>query len=231
MTMRKTSFYPNLENMLADIEAEARETAIYTGRRTFSKEVMAAFTRVPRHEFVPDDLKRQAYINSPLPIGHGQTISQPYIVALMTDLLDIGNKDAVVLEVGTGCGYQTAILAEIARQVYSIEIIKELAEQADRRMKDLDYTNVKIKAGDGYLGWPEHAPFDGILVTAAAPEVPMALIEQLKLGGRLVIPVGARFMTQNLMLIRKNDDASVTQQAIIPVSFVPFRRSLQSATI
>ena len=196
-----------------------------------SEVVLEVIKSTPRHIFIDEALASRAYDNTALPIGHNQTISQPYIVALMTDLLDIGNKDAVVLEVGTGCGYQTAILAEIARQVYSIEIIKELAEQADRRMKDLDYTNVKIKAGDGYLGWPEHAPFDGILVTAAAPEVPMALIEQLKPGGRLVIPVGARFMTQNLMLIRKNDDASVTQQAIIPVSFVPFRRSLQSATI
>ncbi|MBI4006174.1 MAG: protein-L-isoaspartate(D-aspartate) O-methyltransferase [Gammaproteobacteria bacterium] len=217
--------------MLSGIAEEARATAIYTGRPLFSNQVMTALASVPRHKFVPETLKRQAYINSPLPIGCGQTISQPYIVALMTDLLDIENGEAVVLEVGTGCGYQTAVLAEIAKQVYSIEIIDELAEQATLRMKDLGYANVAIKSGDGYQGWPEHAPYDGILVTAAAIETPITLIQQLKPGGRLVIPVGSQGTAQDLMLVEKGDDGSVTQRPILPVAFVPFRRSSLTAAV
>lgn len=208
--------------MVAEIAAEARATAAYTGRATFGQQVMAAFAKVPRHEFVPESLQQQSYLNSPLPIGHGQTISQPYIVALMTDLLEIENRQATVLEIGTGCGYQTAILAEIAEQVYSIEIIKELAEQAELRLRRLGYENVFIRAGDGHDGWPEHAPYDGILVTAAAPEIPDALIAQLKPGGRIVIPIGARFAGQNLIVAEKNNDGSITQREILPVAFVPF---------
>lgn len=220
--MQKPGFYPDQEQMVAEIAAEARATAAYTGRATFGQGVMAAFAKVPRHEFVPESLQQQSYLNSPLPIGHGQTISQPYIVALMTDLLEIDNRQATVLEIGTGCGYQTAILAEIAEQVYSIEIIKELAEQAELRLRRLGYENVFIRTGDGHDGWPEHAPYDGILVTAAAPEIPDALIEQLKPGGRIVIPIGSRFAGQNLIVAEKNSDGLITQREILPVAFVPF---------
>jgi len=225
--MQKTRIHPGRENMLADIEAEARLTECYTGRSRFGSQVMAALARVPRHEFVPESMRQHAYVNSPLPIGHNQTISQPYIVALMTDLLDLEGRDAVVLEIGTGCGYQTAVLAEIAKQVYSIEIIGELAEQADLRLKNLGYANITVRHADGYSGWPEHAPYDGILVTAAAVKIPPPLIDQLKAGGRMVIPLETGSMTQDLVLVVKKEDGSVTQQTIIPVAFVPFRRSPQ----
>ena len=184
---------------------------------------MTAMATVPRHDFVPEDMKQYAYINGPLSIGYGQTISQPYIVALMTDLLEIENGDATVLEIGTGCGYQTAILAEIAKQVYSIEVINELADKAGHLLKKLGYKNIFIKSGDGYFGWPEHAPYDGILVTAAATQIPPALTEQLKPGGRLVIPVGGRFTSQDLLVVSKANDGTLIQKKILPVAFVPFR--------
>jgi len=221
--MQGPGHYSNPEDMIADIESEARLTETYTGRRKFGQNVMSAMARVPRHEFVPENMKQYAYINGPLSIGYGQTISQPYIVALMTDLLDIKGKNAIVLEIGTGCGYQTAILAEIAKQVYSIEVINELAEQAGLLLEKLGYKNITVKSGDGYFGWPEHAPYDGILVTAAAAKIPPALTEQLKPGGRLVIPVGARYASQELLLVRKEKDGSVAQRKILPVAFVPFR--------
>ena len=221
--MQSYGNYSNPEDMIADIVAEARLTETYTGRRKFGEKVMSAMARVPRHEFVPENMKQCAYINSPLAIGYGQTISQPYIVALMTDLLEIENREARVLEIGTGCGYQTAILAEIAREVFSIEVIGELAERAATLLNKLGYNNVTVKTGDGYFGWPEHAPYDGIIVTAAATKIPPALLGQLKPDGRLVIPVGARYASQDLLVVRKGKDGTAKKKKILPVAFVPFR--------
>ena len=188
--------------MIEEIAAEAAATADYTGRSAFDGRVMAAMASVPRHEFVPPAEEVYAYINNALPIGHGQTISQPYIVALMTDLLD-PQPDHSVLEIGTGSGYQAAILSELVRQVYSIEVIPELAAEAEERLRRLGYRNVSVKAGDGNAGWPEHAPYDGIIVTAAAAKIPEALLAQLRNGGRMVIPVGGSG-SQELILIEKS---------------------------
>jgi protein-L-isoaspartate(D-aspartate) O-methyltransferase len=210
-------------DMLALIEAEARATASYTGRPVFNRRVMTAMAKVPRHKFVPNSEESLAYINAALPIGHGQTISQPYIVALMTDLLDL-SEESVVLEVGTGSGYQAAVLAEIAKQVYSLEIVAELAEEARVRLQRLGITKVEVRTGDGYYGWLEHAPFDGIIVTAATAEIPPPLIEQLKCGGRLVIPVGRPFVGQDLMVVEKDEAGEVSSRSVLPVAFVPFRR-------
>lgn len=209
--------------MLSRIEAEARATASSTGRPVFDRRVMAAMARVPRHKFVPSSEEELAYINAALAINHGQTISQPYIVALMTDLLDL-EADAVILEVGTGSGYQAAVLAEIAKQVYSIEIIPELAAKAQVRLQELGCTNVQVRAGDGYTGWPEHAPYDGIMVTAAAREIPPALVEQLKTGSRLVMPLGPPFMGQDLIVAEKSDIGKLNTRSALPVAFVPFTR-------
>lgn len=183
-------------------------------------EVMQALGTVERHEFVPADQRRFAYENRPLPIGHSQTISQPYIVALMTDLI-APDPDDVVLEVGTGSGYQAAILSPLVKQVYSIEIIEALADEAAARLEKLGYDNVTTKLGDGYYGWEEHAPFDGIVVTAAASHVPPPLVQQLRPGGRMVIPVGGRFMTQQLLLLEKTEDGEVITRQIAAVRFVP----------
>ena len=182
--------------------------------------VVAAMGKVERHRFVPGLLAAFAYRNHPLPIGHGQTISQPLIVARMTDLLKL-KEDDKVLEIGTGSGYQAAVLAEIAKSVYSIEIIEPLGKQAASRLSSLGYDNVETKVGDGYYGWPEAAPFDAIMVTAAASHVPPPLLKQLKPGGRMVVPLGAPFMTQYLMLVEKQQDGSVTTRQIVPVRFVP----------
>jgi protein-L-isoaspartate(D-aspartate) O-methyltransferase len=176
---------------------------------------------VPRHEFVPKEERRAAYRNRPLPIGHGQTISQPFIVALMTDLLRL-KADSRVLEVGTGSGYQAAVLAVLAGEVYSIEIVEALGLRASRTLKRLGFANVETKIGDGYAGWPEHAPYDGIIVTAAPDHVPPALVEQLKPGGRLVIPVGG--LSQDLIVIEKQPDGRTTSKEVIPVRFVPMTR-------
>ena len=204
----------------ADLVEEVRAYAGYAGDSPFSDEVLETLGRVERHLFVPPGQVRYAYENRPLPIGHGQTISQPYIVALMTDLLGPDDSD-VVLEVGTGSGYQAAVLAELVDHVYSIEIIEPLATSARERLKRLGYDNVTTKLGDGYYGWEEHAPFDSIIVTAAASHVPPPLIEQLKPGGRMVIPVGGRFMTQLLLLLEKGDDGEVVTRQIGAVRFVP----------
>ncbi|BCT66566.1 protein-L-isoaspartate(D-aspartate) O-methyltransferase [Nitrosospira sp. NRS527] len=185
-----------------------------------SSSVMAAMEKVQRHRFVSAWLTPFAYLNRPLPIGYGQTISQPLIVARMTDLLKV-KKDDKVLEIGTGSGYQAAVLAEIAGSVYTIEIIEPLGKQAGERLKSLGYDNIKTKVGDGYYGWPGAAPFDAIMVTAAASHVPPPLLKQLKPGGRMVIPLGTHFMTQYLMLVEKQADGSVTTHQIVPVSFVP----------
>lgn len=181
--------------------------------------VLRAMRKVPRHKFVPGQEKR-AYENWPLPIGYGQTISQPYIVGLMTDLLDV-DKDDIVLEVGTGSGYQAAVLAEIVKHVYTIEIIKPLGLSARARLRRLGYTNVTVKVGDGYYGWPEHAPFDAIIVTAAASHIPPPLVKQLKPGGKMAIPVGNPFQVQNLMLVEKRPDGKIRTRNILPVAFVP----------
>lgn len=183
--------------------------------------VISACLKVPRHKFVPAELKGLAYQDSPLPIGYGQTISQPYIVALMTELAQIKPEDKV-LEIGTGSGYQAAILAELAKEVYTIEILKPLAESSRIRLKKLGYKNIQVKWGDGYLGWKEFSPYDAIIVTAAPEKVPRPLVEQLKIEGRLVIPVG-RFY-QELKLITKTD-IGVEEKTIIPVRFVPMIKS------
>jgi protein-L-isoaspartate(D-aspartate) O-methyltransferase len=182
--------------------------------------VLEAMRTVPRHKFVPPSLHDDAHADRPLPIGYGQTISQPYIVAVMTELLRL-NKDSVLLEVGTGSGYQAAVLAEIVKQVYTIEIVKELADAARLRLKELDYRNVEVRTGDGYFGWPEHAPYDGIVVTAAASHIPPPLLEQLKPGGRMVIPVGPPLQVQTLMVVEKRADGTTFQREVMPVSFVP----------
>jgi len=185
-----------------------------------SEAVMASMNTVKRHELVPRAERRYAYENRPLPIGYGQTISQPYIVALMTELIDPDSND-VVLEVGTGSGYQAAILAELVDHVYSIEIIEALATRARQDLERLGYKNITTKLGDGYYGWQEHAPFDAIVVTAAASHVPPPLIEQLKPGGLMVIPVGGRFMTQTLLLLEKTEMGEVITRQFGAVRFVP----------
>jgi len=210
--------------MVAEIAGMARVTAAETGRARFHDAVMAAMGKVPRHRFVPPDQERYAYENRPLPIGHGQTISQPYIVALMTDLLGPKPGD-VVLEVGTGSGYQAAVLAEVVARVYTIEIVEPVGKQGAANLQAAGYANVFTRIGDGYHGWPDAGPFDGILVTAAATHVPPALVEQLKAGGRLVIPVGGRYDVQDLLVIVKNADGTTRTRSTIPVRFVPLTRS------
>ncbi len=208
-----------LARLLREIEREVRETARYTGRKELKPEVSEALAQVLRHRFVPEALKEAAYQNRPLPIGYGQTISQPFIVAIMTELLDL-EPDHRVLEVGTGCGYQTAILAELAKEVYSIERVPELAEQAEKRLTELGYRNVEITIGNGFKGWPEKAAFDRIIVTAAPEEIPKPLLEQLKPGGKMVIPVGPPF-DQRLKRVVKREDGTIEVEDIFPVAFVP----------
>jgi len=187
------------------------------------KQVIDAMLKVPRHLFVPYILQGNAYDDRPLPIGEEQTISQPYIVALMTELLELkGNEN--VLEIGTGSGYQAAILAEIVKQVYTIEIVESLAQSASSRLSKMNYTNIKVKYGDGYQGWEEYSPFDGIIVTAAPDHIPEPLIKQLKIGGRMVIPVGSRY--QELKLIRKTEQ-EIIETDVIPVIFVPMTGEAQ----
>ena len=193
------------------------------GEEVLNEDVMRSLATVKRHEFVPETVQSSAYENRPLPIGHSQTISQPYIVALMTDLIE-PNSDSVVLEIGTGSGYQAAILAKLVKHVYSVEIIEPLAEEATARLTRLGYDNVTTKLGDGYNGWEEHAPFDAIVVTAAASHVPPPLVRQLRPGGRMIIPVGDRFMTQQLLLLEKTDDGEVITRQIAAVRFVPLTR-------
>ncbi len=208
------------QNMVEEVLAEVAASSSYSGRDTLSPAVITAMKKVERHHFVPTWLAMFAYLNRPLPIGYGQTISQPLIVALMTDLLQLKEGDKV-LEIGTGSGYQAAVLAEIVKSVYSIEIIEPLGKEAAERLKSLGYGNVEVRLGDGYYGWPETAPFDAIIVTAAASHVPPPLLKQLKPGGRMLIPLGAHFMTQYLMVVEKQADGSVTSRQIVPVSFVP----------
>ncbi|MFO8065381.1 MAG: protein-L-isoaspartate(D-aspartate) O-methyltransferase [Spirochaetia bacterium] len=188
--------------------------------------VLDAMRTVPRHEFVPEERRGRAYANRPLPIGEGQTISQPYIVAYMTEVLELEPGDRVI-EVGTGSGYQAAVLAEIVDEVYTIEIIDSLAESAARRLDELAYDNVEVKQDDGYFGWSEHAPFDAVIVTAAAGHIPSPLVEQLKPGGRMVIPVGPVHAVQNLVLVTKDRNGDVTTEQLMPVRFVPMTGEAQ----
>ena len=208
------------KQMLEVVEREAKLTVSYTGREKFNQRVMDAMAEVVRENFVSSQYLPFAYDNGPLPIGYGQTISQPYIVALMTDLLDL-TAESIVLEIGTGSGYQAAVLSLLAKQVYSIERVKELSELARERLKDLGYNNIEIRNQDGYAGWQEKAPFDGIIVTAAASHIPPALIEQLKPGGRMVIPVGLPHSYQELMLLVKDEEGATHTESLLGVAFVP----------
>lgn len=206
--------------MVAEIEATYAETRTLTGLAAMSPRVRAAMAKVERHRLVGPGQQSSAYRNHPLPIGQGQTISQPYIVALSTDLIAPA-PHMVVLEVGTGSGYQAAVLAEVVKQVYTIELLAPLGREAASRLKEMGYANVEVRIGDGYRGWPERAPFDAIVVTAAAPSIPPALVEQLKPGGRMVIPVGATGDVQRLLLVTKDAAGVVAQREVLPVRFVP----------
>lgn len=208
------------ERMLRDIEAEVQYTRKWIGKNALDTRVMEAMAKVPRHEFVPGSARAYAYANGPVPIGHGQTISQPYIVALMTDLLDPEPEDTI-LEVGTGSGYQAAILSQLVRKIYSIEIVDELAARASERLDRLGCANVETRVGNGYFGWPEQGPFDGVIVTAAAPNIPQPLLDQLKPGARLVIPVGLPYSHQELMLVEKDRTGAMHTRDVLAVAFVP----------
>lgn len=211
----------------ADSEAGQRARMVDTqiaARGVRDPRVLAAMKKVPRHLFVDPAARGQAYEDHPVPIGNNQTISQPYIVALMTELLELPARGRV-LEIGTGSGYQSAVLGEMAAEVYSIEILPELAKAAGDKLKELGYTNVEVRAGDGYRGWPEHAPFDGIVVTAAPERIPQPLLDQLAIGGRMVIPVGGFF--QELKVFTKDKDGRVTEKDIIPVRFVPMTGEIE----
>jgi protein-L-isoaspartate(D-aspartate) O-methyltransferase len=210
--------------MIEEIEADVRLTRLSLDKEELDPRVLHAMATVPRHELVPEQQRDAAYENRPLPIGHGQTISQPYIVAIMTDLLETG-ADSRVLEVGTGSGYQAAVLAEIVGQVYTMEIVEPLGLRARHDLDRLGFDNIKIRIGDGYYGWEEHAPFDAIVVTAAASHIPPPLIKQLKPGGRMIIPVGSRFMVQQLVLVEKNRDGKIITRQVLPVRFVPLTGS------
>jgi len=210
----------DLQRMLDDIKMEVNMTRHLIGKNGLDDRVMTAMKEVPRHKFLPPNVRFLAYDNGPAPIGAGQTISQPYIVALMTDLLNTKPTDTI-LEIGTGSGYQAAILSKLVKQVYSIEIIEELATNARRQLKKMGYNNVAVKTGNGNLGWPEHAPFDGIIVTAAAPYVPHPLINQLRTGAHLVIPVGLPYNYQELMVIEKKPNGEIEPRSVLGVSFVP----------
>jgi protein-L-isoaspartate(D-aspartate) O-methyltransferase len=218
--MMKNARSRGLEQMLSDIRSETALTRHLTGRDTLDPRVMKAMADVPRDAFVPGNMRYAAFTNGPLPIGNGQTISQPFIVALMTDMI-APQPAHRVLEIGTGSGYQTAVLSLLCDTVYSVELIPSLTEAATRRLDALGYHNVVTRNANGYEGWEEHAPFDGILVTAAAHRVPPRLVEQLRPGGRMAIPVGERYGLQELMLIEKDQAGRVDSRAILGVAFVP----------
>ena len=210
----------NIDRMMADIKLEVDYTSGMIGRTSLSERVMQAMRKVPRDVFVPEHMKRYAFENGPLSIGYKQTISQPYIVALMTDLLEPEAGD-VILEIGTGSGYQAAVLSELVKKVYSLEIIPELTQTAEQCLRSLHYDNIETRTGNGYQGWPEHAPYDGIIVTAAATHIPQALVDQLKPGGKLVIPVGLPYSHQELMLVEKDTQGESSTSSILGVAFVP----------
>lgn len=217
----------SLREMIATIRAEAEYAAPWTGSATISESVLEAMTAVPRHEFVPAGLRHSAYGDAPLPIGHGQTISQPYIVALMTDLLRLAPGDTV-LDVGTGSGYQAAVLARLVARVYSVENVAALARAARQRLKRLGCANVEVHWGNGFNGLPEHAPYDAILVAAAPERIPDALLQQLAPGGRLVLPLGGRDRSQELTLVSKDAAGELSTKGVLPVAFVPLVDRLQS---
>jgi len=218
----QTSYESQRQALIEELRDDSLRAEEY-GAPPLSEPTLAVLGQVPRHEFVPDEQKRWSYENRPLSIGARQTISQPYIVALMTELAEV-TKDDVVLEIGTGSGYQAAVLSELAGHVYTIEIVEELGRRAANTLQRLGYENVTARIGDGYAGWPDQAPFDAILVTAAPEEVPQPLIEQLAVGGRMVIPVGAEYEVQNLQVLTKADDGQVIVSNVIPVRFVPLTR-------
>ena len=209
-----------LEKLIQEIEIDVKRTSQHLNKSKLDSRVMDAMRSVPRHEFVPINSRNRSYENRPLPIGHGQTISQPYIVAIMTDLISV-DKESIVLEVGTGSGYQAAILAEIVKEVYTIEIIEPLGNSAKKRLSELGYANVHVRLADGYYGWQEKGPFDAIVVTAAASHIPPPLIRQLKPGGTMIIPVGGQFMVQHLVMVEKDTDGSTKIRQLLPVRFVP----------
>jgi protein-L-isoaspartate(D-aspartate) O-methyltransferase len=211
------------KRLLDEIELDMKATAGATGRSRLDPRVAAAMGKVPRERFVPSDFADRAYENRPLPIGHEQTISQPFIVALMTELVDPKPTDRV-LEIGTGSGYQAAVLAELVARVYTIEIVRPLGERAARVLNALGYGNVEVRIGDGYLGWPEAAPFDAIVVTAAPDHMPQPLIDQLAPGGRLIAPIGSRFGIQQLQLLRKDAQGRAVTRSVLEVRFVPLTR-------
>ncbi len=206
--------------LVEQIRGQVRMTASELGVTGLDPRVEEAMRKVPRHQFVPEKQRDLAYINHPLPIGSGQTISQPYIVAIMSQLLDVGPGDRV-FELGTGSGYQAAVLAAMGVQVYTVEIVPELAEQAAQTLAALGYEGVQVRAGDGWLGWPQAAPFDGIIVTAAAPRIPQQLVDQLKPGGRFVIPIGGPHGVQQLELLTKDATGRLSRRNLLPVRFVP----------
>jgi protein-L-isoaspartate(D-aspartate) O-methyltransferase len=208
------------ERLMQKVEADVRETSAYLGTDRLDPAVMRALRVVPRERFVPAALRDLAYGNHPLPIGYGQTISQPYIVAVMSHLAGVRPGDRV-FELGTGSGYQAAVLAEMGAEVYTVEIVPELARRAAAVLAELDYTKVRVRAGDGYLGWPESAPFAAILVTAAGPEIPRPLVDQLQAGGRLVMPLGGEWQDQTLVVLTKQADGSLHRRDVLPVRFVP----------
>ena len=216
-----------LRRLLDEIALETEETAVWTGRSRIADRVMAALARVPRAAFVPTLEKPFAFVNRPLGIGYGQTISQPYIVAIMTELLDLGG-DERVLEIGTGSGYQAAVLGLLADRVFSVEVVPQLAHDARLRLQRLGYTNIEIRDGDGWQGWPAHAPYDAIIVTAAPTEVPAALTAQLRTGGRLVIPVGPHGEAQMLYRGVKRADGTLAMERKLPVAFVPMVKGEQT---
>jgi len=210
----------NLQDMLDDIDAEVRYTRSMIGKNSLDARVMEAMSEIPRDVFVPPNMRSAAFENGPLPIGYGQTISQPYIVALMTDMV-APEPEHRILEIGTGSGYQTAILSQLCSKVYSVEVVEELSVTAADLFKRLGYHNIETRVGNGYHGWPEHAPYDGIIVTAAATYIPEALIEQLKPGGRMAIPVGLPYRHQELMMVRKDEQGETVTESILGVAFVP----------
>ncbi len=208
------------EKMVETIQALAKTVPLPAGKEDIDGAILSLMREVPRHELVPEDVRAVAYHDRPLPIGFGQTISQPFIVALMTQLARPA-KHHVVLEVGTGSGYQAAVLSPLVKKVFSIEIVEPLATPAGERLRALGFDNVTVRHGDGYKGWPEHGPFDSIIVTAGASHIPSPLVDQLKPGGRMVIPVGGASAAQNLMLIEKDQDGAVRTNPLLPVRFVP----------
>lgn len=218
----RNSLYREHRALLRDIVEEVHRTRHLTGCAEISQRVLHALLEVPRDAFVPEGLRASSYINTALPIGHAQTISQPYVVALMTELLALQPTD-LVLEIGTGSGYQAAVLSRLVKQVYSVEVIEVLARQAIERLARMNFRNVTVRVGNGHTGWLEHAPYDAIIVTAAASGTPPALIEQLKPGGRLVIPIGADHWRQELLLVNKNQAGQLQERQVLPVVFVPLR--------